>query len=184
MYQRIAIVGKSGSGKTTLAFEVAEKLSLPLVELDALNWQAGWNDLTKPEMRAKVEKTLIPDAQWVADGNYLTSIRDVVWTRADTLIWLDYPLYVAHWRLLKRTFDRIVFKRELWNGNRETLWHHLTSGIWNNLFSWSTKLHFKMRREVPVWLEMEENKHLTVLRFRSSKETQAWLDRLGNKKDD
>ena len=44
---RIAVVGTSGSGKTTLAKALAAQLALPYIELDALNWQAGWRDLSR-----------------------------------------------------------------------------------------------------------------------------------------
>jgi adenylate kinase family enzyme len=184
-YQRIAIVGKSGSGKTTLARQVAEKLSLPHIELDAIHCQANWTHPPRSEMRAQVELELSSKPRWIADGNYLSSVQDIVWSRADTLIWLDYPLHVALWRLLKRTYIRLFgtsAQRELWNGNHETLWHHLTSGIWNNLFSWSTKMHYQMRRDFPPLLEADDFKHLTVLRFRNSNETEKWLQALSRKK--
>jgi len=42
---RIAVIGTSGAGKTTLARRIAGRLKLPHVELDAINWQAGWRDL-------------------------------------------------------------------------------------------------------------------------------------------
>ena len=39
---RIAVVGSSGSGKSTLARRLAVELGLTHIELDAINWQAGW----------------------------------------------------------------------------------------------------------------------------------------------
>jgi adenylate kinase family enzyme len=183
-YQRIAIVGKSGSGKSTLARQLAEKLSLPHIELDAIHWQPNWTESPKSEMRAQVESELSSKPRWIADGNYLGTVQDAVWSRADTLIWLDYPLHVVLWRLLKRTYGRIFGtseQRELWNGNRETLWHHLTSGIGNNLFAWCIKIHYRMRREFPLVLRGDDFRHLTVLRFRNSNETETWLHALDGK---
>ena len=44
---RIAIVGTSGSGKTTLARAIAAATGLPHIELDAINWQPGWQDIAR-----------------------------------------------------------------------------------------------------------------------------------------
>jgi dephospho-CoA kinase len=44
---RIAAVGTSGAGKTTMAKALAADLALPRVELDALNWEADWRDLSQ-----------------------------------------------------------------------------------------------------------------------------------------
>jgi hypothetical protein len=43
---RIVVVGTSGAGKTTLARKIAALLELLHIELDAINWQSGWRDLT------------------------------------------------------------------------------------------------------------------------------------------
>ena len=43
---------------------------------------------------------------WVADGNY-SKVRDLVWARADTVVWLDYPLPVVVARLVRRTLTRM-----------------------------------------------------------------------------
>jgi adenylate kinase family enzyme len=44
---RIVVVGTSGAGKTTLARRIADRLQLPHIELDAINWQSEWRDLTR-----------------------------------------------------------------------------------------------------------------------------------------
>ena len=55
---------------------------------------------------------------WVIDGNY-AKVRDLVWARADTVVWLDYSFALTFARLLRRTLARIHSGEELWNGNRE-----------------------------------------------------------------
>jgi predicted kinase len=44
---RIVVVGTAGAGKTTLARKIAALLGVPHIELDAINWQLGWRDLTR-----------------------------------------------------------------------------------------------------------------------------------------
>jgi adenylate kinase family enzyme len=177
-FERIVIVGKSGAGKSTLAAQLAKKFDLQNIELDALSWEANWTQISKPEMRAKADPALPPDGHWVADGNYLKPLQEIVWQRADTLIWLDYPLHIAMWRVFKRTVARIWTGRELWNGNRETLWHHLTWNPDENLFVWCWRMHWNHRRDFPVHLAKPEHQHLKVLRFKYPGETENWLRQL------
>lgn len=176
---RIVIVGASGAGKSTLATQLSQKFSSQNIELDALSWEANWTQVSTSLMRAKADPLLPPDGRWVADGNYVKHVQDIVWRRAQTLIWLDYPLPIALWRVFKRTVVRIWTGQELWNGNRETLGHHLAS--WrtaDNLFVWCWRMHWKHRVEFPRAFEREEFGHLRVLRFRSPRETEEWLGRL------
>jgi GTPase SAR1 family protein len=174
--QRIVIVGKPGAGKTTLAATLSSELNLKNVELDAINWQENWTALPKPEFRAQVDKQLSPTGHWVTDGNYTRSVCDIVWGRADTLVWLDYPLHVALWRLLKRTARRIWSGGELWNGNKETLQHHLDlRDPVNHLFVWCVRMHFNQRTNYPRILGEEAYRHLKVLRFRRPAELEEWL---------
>src|SRR5437867_235793 len=99
---RIVIFGTSGSGKTTLARRLAAALSLPLVELDRINWQPGWRGLNTDdpaEFVRQVEAATAGEA-WVTDGNY-SDVRTYLWTRATHLIWLDYERRVIMFRVIR-----------------------------------------------------------------------------------
>jgi adenylate kinase family enzyme len=181
--ERIVIVGKCGSGKTTLATQLADRLNLTNVELDAINWQPNWVSLPKHEFRERVGEALPFNGYWIADGNYIRVVRDIVWGRADTLIWLDYSLRVAILRVLRRTIGRIVWRKELWNGNRETLRNHLTCDLNQNLFLWTIRMHTQHRKDFPVYFQQPEYSHLNVLRFRTPKETEQWLRGLPSPKE-
>ena len=125
--RRVVIVGNSGSGKTTLADQVAERLGVPHVELDAHYHQAGWTPTPPAEFAEAVREAL--DAAeaaaggWVVCGNY-RPVRTSIWARADTIVWLDLPRLLVMWRVTSRSFIRVVRRTELWNGNREVL-HNL-----------------------------------------------------------
>jgi len=122
--RRISVVGNSGSGKTTLAARIAAALGIPHLELDAVFHQADWQPLPREEFRAAVREFAAADA-WVIDGNYDSAVRDLVWDRADTVVWLDLPRHRIMRQLAARTLRRMVARAELWNGNRES---------WSNLF--------------------------------------------------
>ncbi|PVH98964.1 hypothetical protein DM02DRAFT_615426 [Periconia macrospinosa] len=173
-YQRIVIVGKPGSGKTTLSRQLAEILSLKPVEIDAIHWQPDWTQLDAPMMRQRVGDALPVDGHWVADGNY-KEVRDIAWGRADTLIWLDYGLLFTLWRLFWRTLGRIVFRKTLWNGNKEVLTNHLSLDRDKNIFLYMIGTHSRQRKQFPADLKEPQYSHLRVLRFRTASELDSWV---------
>ncbi|HZR41011.1 MAG TPA: hypothetical protein VFB12_12885, partial [Ktedonobacteraceae bacterium] len=118
--RRIVVVGTSGSGKSTLARQLGKLLSIPAVEMDALFWGPHWTPAPLSVLRERVMQALSGDA-WVVDGNY-SNVRDLTWGCADTVVWLDYSLWVVMTRLLRRTLTRGIAREELWSGNRESLW--------------------------------------------------------------
>ena len=88
-------MGTAGSGKTLVGRRIADVLRLPFVEMDALFWhQIGWTSLERDAFRAAVEEQTAGD-DWVVDGNYSTAVQDIVWSRADTVVWLDLPRLVV-----------------------------------------------------------------------------------------
>jgi adenylate kinase family enzyme len=170
-WQRIAVIGTACSGKTTLAAHLAQKLGVRHIELDALNWQPNWTQTPTDVFRARVADALNTDT-WVVDGNYC-KVRDIVWTRADTIIWLDYPLPVILVRLFRRTVRRVVTREELWNGNRETLRGTLLSR--DSLLLWALKTYRRRRRETPMWLARPEHQHLMLIHLTSPRAADRWL---------
>lgn len=172
--RRIAVVGTTGSGKTILARHLARRLRIPHVELDALYWGPAWSETPAPLFRERVAQALETDA-WVVDGNY-SKVRDLVWSRADAVVWLDYALPVVMWRLIARTLGRAATGEELWAGNRERLATALLSR--ESLFLWALKTYRRHRRDYPSVLGRREFARLSLVRLRSPRATRAWLSRL------
>jgi adenylate kinase family enzyme len=119
---RVVVVGTSGSGKSTLARALSQALGVPHIELDALNWQAGWRDLAihePEEFFRRVAEAASAEA-WVIDGNY-TKVREALWPRATAFVWMDPGRWMVMRQVIWRSFSRAVTKRELWpgTGNRE-----------------------------------------------------------------
>ena len=171
--QRISVVGTSGSGKTTLARQISQRLAIAHVELDALHHEPNWTEAPTEVFRQRVERSLSCD-RWVVDGNY-SKVRDVVWSRADTVVWLDYSLPVTMGRVVRRTFRRVVTQEELWNGNRET-WQMMFSR--DSIILWALTTYRKNRQQYSILLSQPEYSHLKVVHLRSLKTTQAWLKNL------
>lgn len=119
---RVVVVGTTGSGKTTFAAALARSLGVPHIELDALRWRPGWTETPDDEFAAAVDG-VTAEGGWVVDGNYAV-VRDLLLARATDVVWFDLPRRVVMYRVVKRSLGRVLFRRTLWNGNRES-WRDL-----------------------------------------------------------
>lgn len=171
--RRVSVVGSgSGAGKTTFARSLARQAGLPFVELDALHWQQGsWITPPRDIFRARVDEATRGEA-WVVDGNYSAS-RDIVWGRADTVVWLDLPFGLMLWRTVRRTVLRSLRREVLWSGNRETIWNAFIGK--DALIPFFVRTFRGRRRRFERELERPEHAHLRVQRFRSTAEAERWL---------
>ena len=170
---RISVVGTTGSGKTTLARALSAQLGLPYIEMDALNWQAGWRDLSRSdpeEFVRRVTVAIAPDA-WVRDSAY-GLVRDLVWQRATHLIWLDYDRPIIMFRVIRRSLIRAALRTELWAGNRER-WSHMLRPSHPIRWAWSTGDW--RRKDFEERIERQDYAHLVVLRLRRPREAEQLL---------
>ncbi|WP_377268624.1 adenylate kinase [Peterkaempfera sp. SMS 1(5)a] len=115
--ERVIVAGISGSGKTTMATAIAARLGLPRVELDALHHGPGW--VKRIEFEDEVAR-FSAGPRWVCEEQYSSVLGSLLWSRADTLVWLDLPRRTVMWRVVRRSLARVTSRRVLWNGNRET----------------------------------------------------------------
>jgi adenylate kinase family enzyme len=174
---RIVVIGSTGSGKTTLARQLSAQLGLTHIELDALSWGPNWTMLAEDVLRQRLADAFQAHENWVMDGNY-SRIRPLTWTKADTLVWLDYPLRVNLWRLTRRTFARAITRENLWGtGNRESFIKHLIPND-NSLYWWLFKTHQRRKREIPHLLTQPEYRHLNLIHLQSPNKTRVWLEDL------
>lgn len=168
---RIVVLGVTGSGKSTLARELAQRIGAPAIELDSLNWEPNWTVAPTDVFRERVREATAGD-RWVLDGNYRTA-RDLVWPRAQTFVWIDYPLPIIFLRLFRRTVWRYAARVELWNGNRERLWPQFVTR--DSLFIWAITSQPKHRREYPLIPTLPECAEATFIHLRSPRATTRWL---------
>ena len=171
--ERLNITGTSCSGKTTLSRAVSQRLAVPHVELDALFWGPGWTPVPEHVFRARVAAAVAGD-RWVLDGGY-SHVRELTWSRADTVVWLDYPMRTVLRRWAARTAARLRSREEFWagTGNRERLSH--VAGP-NSLLWWILSTH--RRRRERLTRALDAHPHLDVVHLRSPADTRRWLEGL------
>ena len=108
------------------------------------------------------------------DGNY-SAVREMVWERADAVVWFDLPYAVVMARTIRRTTRRVVTREELWNGNKEP-WSNLYSfDPKKSIIAWASTRHGVYRRR---YREAEHDPRwagLQFVRLRSQREADAFL---------
>ncbi len=173
--RRVSVVGSTGTGKTTFGRELSSVLGVPFVELDALAWEPNWTLADAETLQARVREAVAGDA-WVVDGNYGgRGARQIVWARADTIVWLDYALPVIFVRLWRRTIGRVRSGKELWpgTGNRESFRNTFFSR--ESLFVWALKTYGGRKRTYTQLFALPEHAQRARLRFTHPVDAERWL---------
>ncbi|GEM45785.1 hypothetical protein [Deinococcus cellulosilyticus] len=166
--QRVMILGEPGSGKSTLATALGAKQKLPVVHLDRIFWQPGWQEPDPATFKAQHDRCA-SEERWIIDGIYWKTI-DFRAQRADTIIWLDLPLWLRLYRVLRRTLITLGKSRpDLAPGCPEKFdfgfYHYILIG------------HQKRNQRISSLLEkFEGTKQVIVLRSR--REVQQFLEGL------
>ena len=169
--KRVVVFGTTGSGKSWLAERLAARIGARVVELDGLYWGRDWQPVTLDLFRYRVECE-IRDESWIAVGIY-GQVRDLTWSAADTLVWLDLPRPLVLGRLLRRTLRRIRTREELWGtGNRETFRQAFLSR--QSILLWAWRTHgLNRERFERACADLPPGK--TVIRLRSPREVERFL---------
>ena len=172
---RVVVIGTSCVGKTTFAQALARMMNVPHVELDALHWQPNWTARPPEEFRTLTADALAQD-YWIIDGNYGT-VRDLVWSRATTVIWLNYSFPIVMWRALTRTIRRVLTQEELFSDNRESLRMAFLSR--ESILWWVITTFHRRRRQYRRLFDTVTISQLAYVEFRSPSEARNFLSGIG-----
>lgn len=165
---RLVVIGPSGSGKTRLCARLAELLHVRHVEIDALWHGPNWESCGPEELHRRVSAATEGDG-WISDGTYRSIIGDLVLERAETVAWLDLPVGLVMWRLVRRSWVRKRDRVELWHGNLEERWlNQIRWLVWP-----AFKRAFVNRRRLPAHLD--RHAQLQVHRLRSDADVEAFV---------
>jgi adenylate kinase family enzyme len=172
--ERVSIVGTSGSGKSTLGKALAARIGAEFLELDSVFHQPGWVPLPDEEFRRRVGAAVAAE-RWVIDGNYSGKVRDLVWDRADTVVWLDLPRRTVMRRIIWRSFLRAARRTELWNGNREH-WRNLVAlDKEESVIVWAWTSHARNHARYAAAMADPPNSQLRFVRLTRPAEVRSFL---------
>ena len=172
--QRVIVVGSSCSGKSTLGERLASLLGVPFVELDALYWKPNWVGTDDDEFKEKIRAATAGDG-WVVAGGYTARTVPILWPRVETIVWLDLPLRVSTWRIIKRSWRRSRSNELLWGTNYEKFWPQWKLWDDESLLTFTWKNHRGKRERYEAAMTDPQWAHIRWVRLRSQRELDAWL---------
>jgi adenylate kinase family enzyme len=95
------ILGGPGSGKSTMARWMSEQTGLPVRHLDHVHWMPHWTPRPSAQRLAMV-RAYEQEERWIIEGG-LSETHPSRMARADVLVWIDLPVSLRLWRVLRRS---------------------------------------------------------------------------------
>jgi len=168
---RIHVIGTGGVGKTVLASRLATALQVPHIELDSIFWQEDWQPAETEDFKQAVRQALAA-SDWVTDGNY-SKVRQIIWRRAEVVVWLDFPFVIVFFRLLWRSLRRAFSRELLWGTNRETFMKLFFSR--ESLLFYVIRDFGKRRKLYEHLSQAPEYKEVQFVRLRTPRQAERWV---------
>lgn len=173
--RRISVIGATGSGKSYLSRLLAEALELPLHQLDAVRDAIPGGQADTAAFGRMVEEIAAGES-WVIDGHYV-AVRDLIWKRADTVILLDFPLWVVILQLAGRYLGK---RRRGRDATPPTAQAASAGAPVRKAGSWKQRRDrilktLRERREYGQILGNPSYCHLKIIELKSKAEVARWL---------
>ena len=107
---KIAIIGNAGGGKSTISRRLRDRLKLPLVSIDHMQWKPGWTRVPADEF-AEAHARVLREKGWIIDGWGDSSAIEERFRQADTIVLVDYPLWRHYFWTVKRQIGCLFHAR-------------------------------------------------------------------------
>lgn len=105
-------------------------------------------------------------------------MRPKIAARADTVLWLDYPVSLQMRQLIRRTLTRRLARQQLWNGNYEPPLRTIFTDR-DHILRWGWRTRNKLK---PVMPTLEDRyPGLRTVRFGRPRETERWVQALAER---
>ena len=176
--RKIIIAGSAGVGKSTLARKLSKKLEVPHIELDHLFWLPGWKPRSEAERKAIAREKIEGLSEWILCGNHFY-LSDITLGKADTVVWLDYPLRISLWGVFKRAIRSVIKKEKIVGANVETAARLFSPK--RSILLYTVRTYGQSRKHYSNMMNSSEYKHVKFICLRSRKEMREWLKRIQKK---
>ncbi|MEG4805001.1 adenylate kinase [Microcoleus sp. ARI1-B5] len=124
--KKVAVFGNAGGGKSTLSKRLSDITGLPLHVLDKIQYRSGDVEVSQFDYK-RAHQEILQTERWIIDG---FGCMETVWLRldeADTLVFVDLPLYVHFWWVTKRMISGYFKPPEGWPENSPILKSSISS---------------------------------------------------------
>jgi hypothetical protein len=162
--ERVVFIGCAGSGKSTLARQLAGLTGLPPVERDGLGEEGSPGYLSAIAAMASRPRWILDGAPYYAD--------ELVYSAADTVVFLDYPRALVMWRVLRRTASVELFRRPA-GAHRPAGLSALRDR--EHPIRWAWTSHAARHREGLALMARPGLAHTQILRFTRPAMARQWL---------
>jgi adenylate kinase family enzyme len=127
---KILIVGVSASGKSTFARNLSDITKLPVIFMDSIMWNPGWEYIGDEETVEKLVE-VSENPKWIIEGYITKGARTFLFEKADQIIYLDYSPLVCSLRYIKRWWKHRINPRPELEGSPEKFSLKFLRTIWN-----------------------------------------------------
>lgn len=170
--KRVMIVGGPGSGKSTLARLLGERTGLPVHHMDHIHWKPGWQVRSRDDKDRMTHEVHMQD-EWIFEGGHSNTYEERL-LRADTFIWLDFPVWLRLFRVLKRSLVYYGRNRpDLPEGCPERLNWQTAEFVWFIL-----RTRVKSRSRLATIYRAPPD-HLKTIRLKSLSQVSGFLSGIG-----
>lgn len=172
MFRRIAIIGNAGGGKTTVSRKLGDFYKVPVTHVDSIQYGEGWTYIPE-EICSQLLNKIADGDSWLIDGFGNRSVLERRLRNADTVVFIDFPLYRHYWWATKRQLGS-------WRGSRS----ELQPGCSEFSFKFTKNLAqiiWELNRDYVPWfrkLASELPKSTRLFHLRSPDDVEIFLEKL------
>ena len=107
---RVMVIGNAGGGKSTTCRALSAAHALPYFAIDKIQWKPNWVQTPESEFTASHEAWL-SQGRWLIDGYGSWESVQRRMTMADTIVFVDHPIWIHYWWATKRQVKSLFLGR-------------------------------------------------------------------------